>query len=59
MAEQIYQKASEFPDSPIASEAVLRLAEIAEATGDTAKAQKHRKRAATMIPSGAPADAPR
>ena len=56
LAEQVYEKVLQYGDSPIAPEAMSRLAEIAEAQGDAAKAQKYRARGAMKIPSSAPVE---
>jgi hypothetical protein len=44
LAEQLYDRVLQFPNSPIAPEAALRQAQIAEAMGDLAKAEQYRKR---------------
>jgi hypothetical protein len=60
MAKQIYEKVTQFPDSPIVPEAMLRLAQIADAEGDVVTAEQHRKRAAAMRPAPVePSPAPR
>lgn len=48
MAKKLYDKILQFARSPITVETTLRLADIAEAEGDKATAEQHRKHAATM-----------
>jgi TolA-binding protein len=55
LAEQAYEKVTQFTDSPVAPEALLRLAQMADAAGDVAKAERYRTRASTMMPAYAPA----